>query len=82
MIETLGSVISRPQFKQWEVNDRRSSLSEDLIQAEASPTSVVLEGLHQVAYRSVNSPKLHEVVMPQHIILKMFSIAKYMKGQC
>lgn len=49
----MGEVMSRPQFKPWEVDDRRYTLSLELAQAEATPTCMVMEGVHRMAYRSV-----------------------------
>ncbi len=53
MMKILSEVVTAPSFKPWEVRDTMFTLPCDLARAEASPTSVVLEGLHQVAYRSV-----------------------------
>ncbi len=47
----LGSVITRPKFRVWEVRDNKEVLSLDRAQAEASPCTVVMEALHKVAYR-------------------------------
>ncbi len=52
-MDNLGSVTCHTQFKHWEVNDRRYTLSLDLAQAQDTPTTAVTEALHQVAYRSV-----------------------------
>lgn len=52
LMDTLGSVICYPQFKAWEVEDTKEFLPLDLAQAQASPTTLVLEGVHQLAFRS------------------------------
>ena len=53
MMDTLGSVICYPKYKTWEVEDAKSTISLDMAQLQASPTSLVMEGLHQVAFRQV-----------------------------
>ena len=53
MMDTLGSVICYPKYKTWEVEDAKSTVSLDMAQLQASPTSLVMEGLHQVAFRQV-----------------------------
>ena len=50
-MDTLGSVVSYQKFKSWEVHDTLKYLPLDVAQAESCPTSVVLEGVHQIAYR-------------------------------
>ncbi len=61
-MDNLGSVICYPQFKYWEVNDTRHTLSLDLACAQATPTTVLVEGLHQVAYRLVLSVQLEGIL--------------------
>lgn len=55
MLDTLGSVICHPQYKHWEVADTKASLLLDVARAQATPTSVILEAVHQVAYRSARN---------------------------
>lgn len=50
-MDTLGSVICFPQYKAWEVEDTKADLSLDLAQLQASPSTLVLEGIHQLAFR-------------------------------
>lgn len=54
-MDNLGAVICYPQFRHWEVNDSRYTVPLNVAQAQATPTTVVIEGLHQVAFRLVLS---------------------------
>ena len=49
----LGSAVTRPKFKLWEVKDILYMLPLERAQAETVPCDVVLEALHKMAYRSV-----------------------------
>lgn len=69
---TLGSMVSQFKFKPWEVDDRRYTLSMDLAQVEATPFTVVLEGLHQVAYRSKGRGEGE--LIPQSIVLNLHDL--------
>lgn len=78
MMDTLGSVITYSQLKSWEVEDSKKTLPLDLTQVQACPTSIILEGLHRVAFRDGLCNSLY---CPPHNISKFTSddLQSYMK---
>ena len=56
VMDNLGSVITRPNFKRWEVKDTHYLLPLERAQAETTPFTVVMEALHKIAYRLVYGP--------------------------
>uniref|UniRef100_A0A3P8RNX1 Ubiquinol-cytochrome c reductase core protein 2b n=1 Tax=Amphiprion percula TaxID=161767 RepID=A0A3P8RNX1_AMPPE len=65
VMEYLINVTTAPEFRPWEVSDLTPRVKLDKAQAAQNPQTVVIEGLHQAAYKNALCNSLY---CPDHMV--------------
>uniref|UniRef100_A0AAQ5X9B7 Ubiquinol-cytochrome c reductase core protein 2b n=1 Tax=Amphiprion ocellaris TaxID=80972 RepID=A0AAQ5X9B7_AMPOC len=71
VMEYLINVTTAPEFRPWEVSDLTPRVKLDKAQAAQNPQTVVIEGLHQAAYKNALCNSLY---CPDHMVAAIFNV--------